>query len=111
MKTYLLVLLSTFALNYSIAQTCEEMMQLIKSESYGTAYANYNSDAISKVTFYNVRIDYQTYYYAIVCFKQEYSYGCSEYIYQVASNTQMYYSMNYMNSAGEAFLAIHTALQ
>jgi len=78
-------------------------MEFVKSESYGTTYTSYNSDAISKVTFYDVSVDYQTYYFAIVCFKKEYSYGCSEYIYQVASNTKMYYSMNYLNSAGKAF--------
>ncbi len=88
---------------YAKAQTCEEYMDFVKSESYGTTYSSYNSDAISKVTFYNVSIDYQTYYFAIVCFKSEYSYSCSEYIYQVASNTKMYYSMNYLNSAGKAF--------
>ena len=48
-------------------------------------------------------IKYQTYYFAIVCFKQKYSYGCNEYIYQVASNTKFNYSYNYLNSAGKAF--------
>lgn len=83
--------------------SCEEYMALVKSKSYGTTYTSYNSEAISKVTFYDVRIDYQTFYFAIVCFKSKYSYGCSEYIYQVASNTKMYYSINYLNSAGKAF--------
>ena len=79
-------------------------MEYVKSESYGTTYSSYNSEAISKVTFYNLTIDYQSYYFAIVCFKGgNYSYGCTEYIYQVASNIQTYYSMNYLNSAGEAF--------
>lgn len=85
------------------AQTCDEIMEHVKSESYGTTYTSYNSDAISKVTFYDVMIDYQTYYFAIVCFKQEYSYGCNEYIYQVASNTKTSYSINYLSSAGKAF--------
>ncbi|MCB0762923.1 MAG: hypothetical protein KDC12_15465 [Flavobacteriales bacterium] len=84
------------------AQTCDEIMEAVKSENYGTTYYSYNSDAISKVTFYDVMIDYQYYYFAIVCFKREY-YGCTEYIYQVSSNTKMYYSMNYLTSAGEAF--------
>lgn len=85
------------------AQSCEEMMEYVKSEAYGTTYNSYTSDAISKVTFYNVSIDYQTYYFAIVCFKQEYSYGCNEYIYQVGSNTKINYSLNYLDSAGKAF--------
>lgn len=85
------------------AQTCDEFMAYIKSTGYGTTYASYNSDAISKVTFYTVTLDYQTHHFAIVCFKQNYSYGCSEYIYQVSSNTQLNYSMNYLSSAGKAF--------
>ncbi|MDG1731050.1 MAG: hypothetical protein P8K68_01590 [Algibacter sp.] len=85
------------------AQSCDEMMQFVKSKSYGTTYTSYDSEAISKVTFYDVRIDYQTYYFAIVCFKREYSYSCNEYIYQVGSSTKMYYSMNYLDSAGKAF--------
>ena len=103
MKRLTLILFLIIAVYSTKAQTCQEYMEFVKSESYGTTYTSYNSDAISKVTFYDVSVDYQTYYFAIVCFKKEYSYGCSEYIYQVASNTKMYYSMNYLNSAGKAF--------
>lgn len=102
MKKLLTLLIILFGLINLKAQTCDEVMEFVKSESYGTTYHSYNSDAISKVTFYDVMIDYQYYYFAIVCFKREY-YGCSEYIYQVSSNTKMYYSMNYLNSAGKAF--------
>jgi|SRR5690606_3033469 len=102
MKRFKLILILLITAFSTKAQTCEEYMDFVKSESYGTTYTSYNSDAISKVTFYDVTVDYQTYYFAIVCFKKEY-YGCSEYIYQVASNTKMYYSMNYLNSAGKAF--------
>jgi len=102
-KFILMGFLLLICMNNANAQTCEEWMKFVKSESFGTSYTNYNSDAISKVTFYDVTIEYQSYYFAIVCFKQEYSYNCSEYIYQVASNTRMYYSMDYLNSAGKAF--------
>lgn len=85
------------------SQSCAELIQYVKENSYGTTYSNYNSEAISKVTFYSITADYQTYYYAIVCFKNKYSYKCSEYIYQVSSNTKLNYSMNYLNSAGKAF--------
>lgn len=85
------------------SQDCDEMIAFVQSRSYGTTYTSYNSDAISKVTFYDVVIDYKTYYFAVVCFKQKYSYSCSEYIYQVASNTKMNYSINYYDSAGKAF--------
>lgn len=86
------------------AQSCAEIMDYVKKEGgYGTTYTSYNSDAISKVTFYQVSVDYQTLYFAIVCFKKKYSYSCSEYIYQVGSNTKFHYSLNYLNSAGEAF--------
>jgi len=85
------------------AQSCEELMQSIQSDNYGTTYISYTSEAISKVTFYDVYIDYQTYYFAIVCFKRKYSYGCNEYIYRVSSNTKLNYALNYLDSAGEAF--------
>lgn len=98
-----ILFLSIFCCIYlSNAQSCDELMRSIKSENYGTTYTSYNSEAISKVTFYDVMIDYQTYYFAIVCFKKDY-YGCSEYLYQVASNTKLNYSMNYYDSAGKAF--------
>jgi hypothetical protein len=85
------------------AQTCDEVMRYVKSKGYGTDYTSYNSDAISKVTFYDIVIDHKTEYFAIVCFKSKYSYGCAKYIYQVASNTESNYSINYYNSAGKAF--------
>jgi hypothetical protein len=87
----------------SNGQSCEEYMDYVKSKSYGTTYTSFNSDAISKVTFYNITIDYKTYYFAIVCFKKKYSITCTEYIYQVESNTKMNYSLNYIESAGKAF--------
>lgn len=94
-------ILCVFKLN---AQSCDEIMEFVKSKDYGTTYTSYNSTAISKVTFYSVSVDYQTHYFAIVCFKpNEYSYNCSEYIYKVGSNTKFNYSSNYYNSAGKAF--------
>jgi hypothetical protein len=100
MIAFLFLLCMTFNTN---AQSCDEIMEYVKSQGYGTSYTSYDSDAISKVTFYQMTIDYQTYYFAIVCFKQKYSYGCSEYIYQVGSNTKLNYSLNYIDSAGKAF--------
>ncbi|MEB8345870.1 hypothetical protein OO010_07420 [Flavobacteriaceae bacterium KMM 6898] len=89
--------------NYIQAQTCEELMKYVKSESYGSSYSSPTSDAISKVTFHTISIDYKTHYFAIVCFKEKYSYQCNEYLYIVGSNTKMNYSMNYFDSAGKAF--------
>ena len=103
MKRILLTILFTFGILNLNAQTCEEWIEFVKSESYGTTYNSYNSDAISKVTFYDVIIDYKSYYFAIVCFKKKNSYSCKEYIYQVASNTKFNYSFNYISSAGKAF--------
>jgi hypothetical protein len=103
MKRILFYLILIFGIFNANAQSCEEWMKYVKANGYGTTYTSYNSDAISKVTFYDVRIDYQTYYFAIVCFKKEYSYSCNEYIYQVSSSTRSNYSYNYMNSAGKAF--------
>ena len=96
----LFLLLGSLQLN---AQTCEELMEYVKEQSTGTTYTSYMSEAISKVTFYTITVDYKTLYFAIVCFKQKYSYGCSEYIYQVGSSTKFNYSINYLNSAGKAF--------
>lgn len=103
MKKILLCLLIVFSTSIAKSQSCEELMEFIKSESYGSTYSSPTSDAISEVTFYTVHIDYDTYYFAIVCFKPKYSYGCNEYLYQVGSNTKFNYSINYLNSAGEAF--------
>lgn len=100
-KLFLLILM--LGISKLEGQTCNEIMNFVKSESYGTTYNSYTSDAISKVTFYDIMIDYQHYHFAIVCFKREYSFNCAEYVYQVSSNTKFNYSMNYMNSAGEAF--------
>ena len=104
MKTLISILVIFFTTITVKAQTCDEFIEYVKKEGgYGTTYTSYNSDAISKVTFYQVTVDYKTLYFAIVCFKQKYSYSCSEYIYQVGSNTKFNYSINYLNSAGKAF--------
>ncbi len=100
-KIYCIIFFFAIVLKLN-SQTCTEVMEYVKAESYGTTYYSYSSDAISKVTFYTVYIDTQVYYFAIVCFKNN-SYGCSEYIYQVGSNTKLNYSLNYNKSAGEAF--------
>lgn len=87
---------------FSFSQTCDEYISWVKSKGYGSTYYSYNSEAISKVTFYDIQVDYEYFYFAIVCFKNDY-YGCDEYIYQVASGTKYSYSLNYLNSAGKAF--------
>lgn len=104
MKKVIIFLFVSLMANDMKAQSCDEIMAYVKKEGgYGTTYSSFNSDAISKVTFYQLTVDYKKHYFAIVCFKKEYSYGCSEYIYQVASNTKFNYSFNYLNSAGKAF--------
>ena len=102
MKKILVIIILTFGFLNVQAQSCQELLKTVKS-NYGTTYTSYNSDAISKVTFYSVNIDFKTYYFAIVCFKQKYSFGCNEYIYQVGSNTKLNYSLDYYDSAGKAF--------
>ena len=100
MKKILITLVFLFGLSTSNAQsTCQELIDYVKSESYGTTYMSYNSDAISQVTFYTVVDGYDYYYFAIVRFANSYQ----DYIYQVASNTKSNYSMNYLTSAGKAF--------
>src|SRR5690606_35610026 len=102
MKRYSLILLLCIGMSASNAQDCDEFMEYVKSKSYGTTYHSYLSEAISKVTFYEVSINHQYHYFAIVCFKRDYS-GCSEYLYQVVSSTKFDYSRSYINSAGKAF--------
>lgn len=101
MKNYLLlVALIIGCLSTSAQTSCYEIIDYVKSKSYGTTYYSYNSDAISQVAFYNFTDDsYNTYYFAIVRFTSSYN----EYIYQVGSNTKFNYSLNYNNSAGKAF--------
>lgn len=103
MKKIISILVLFFVAFQVNAQTCDEVIEYVKSESHGTTYRSYNSDAISKVTFYRITVDYQTLHFAIVCFKEKYSYGCTEYIYQVGMNTKLNYSLEYLNSAGKAF--------
>lgn len=85
------------------AQTCEELIEFVKEEGYETTYSSPTSTAISKVSFYEVTIDYDDYYFAIVCFKKKYSYSCSEYIYQIDAQTKYNYSISYLKNAGKAF--------
>jgi hypothetical protein len=97
-------LLTLFTLSTSIySQSCEEYKNIVKRSATGTTYYSYTSSSISEVTFYTLSIDYQNYHYAIVCFKT--SFGCSEYIYQVSSDTEINYSIHYLRSAGEAYWA------
>jgi hypothetical protein len=103
MKNILLYLVLMAATLGVKAQSCEELMQHVKSKGYGSSYTSFNSDAISKVTFYDITIDYKYYHFAIVCFKRKNSYSCDEYIYQVGSNTKFNYSSRYLTSAGQAF--------
>lgn len=104
MKNILLTTIFTLLAVNINAQSCDEIMAYVKSKSYGSTYSSPTSTAISKVTFYTTSIDYKTYYFAIVCFKEnEYSYNCNEYIYQVGRNTKFNYGNDYLDSAGKAF--------
>jgi hypothetical protein len=85
------------------AQSCDELMKYVKVNGYGTTYNSLTSDAISKVTFYEMAIDYNYYYFAIVCFERKHTYSCDEYLYVVNSNTKFNYATNYQSSAGQAF--------
>lgn len=86
------------------SQSCDDLIEYVKSEGRGSTYYSPTISSISKVTFYRAEIDDETNYFAIVCFKEnKYSSNCTEYIYQVGRNTQFNYSLNYSDSAGEAF--------
>lgn len=102
-KIALAFIFFTFGTIILKAQTsCSDMIEMVQSESYGTTYYSYDSDAISQVTFHEFSDDsYNTYYFAIVKFTNSYN----EYIYQVGSRTKFNYSMDYLDSAGKAFWA------
>ena len=96
----LLFCIAILSTDLSAQNSCADMIDLVKSKGYGTAYSSYSSDAISQVTFYDVTdASYKTFYFAIVRFKSSYT----DYIYQVGSNTKSNYAMNYNDSAGKAF--------
>ncbi len=103
MKTILTTITFLFLSSLVFSQSCEEQIEYLEDNYYGSTYSSPLSTAISQVTFYEATIDYSTVYFAVVCFKSKYSYGCSEYLYQVGSNTKYNYSMNYLDSAGKAF--------
>ena len=70
---------------------------MVENQGIGTTYYSYDSDAISEVTFYEISDEsYNDYYFAVVRFTSSYE----EYIYQVDSDTEFNYSMEYMDSAG-----------
>ncbi|WP_426429957.1 hypothetical protein ACPX19_10495 [Winogradskyella sp. HB-48] len=99
MRLIAVLLFGCFSLINVNAQSCSELLELVKSKSYGVTYYSYDSEAISQVTFYEVSENYETYYFAVVRFTSSYK----QYIYQVGSNTKFNYSLNYMDSAGKAF--------
>ena len=102
MRKFICPVILFFMIHAVQAQTCDDVLRYVKSSGYGTTYSSFNSDAISKVTFYTITEDYEYRYYAIVCFKKEY-FGCTEYIYQVGPRTKSNYSSSYIFSAGKAF--------
>lgn|SRR5690606_10661149 len=82
---------------------CGELIESLKEYVEPVVYRSYSSSVISKVSFYDVHLQDGSYYFAVVCFKSEYSYQCKEYIYMVDSDTKTKYSVSYYSSAGQAF--------
>lgn len=99
MKLIFSILLLCFVINLQ-AQSCKETLDFVKSKGYGITYYSPSSKAVSQITFYNVSIEYKTYYFAVVKFTSNFY---KEYIYLVGLNTKYNYSMNYLDGAGEAF--------
>ena len=103
MRYILITLIFLLQVQNSQSQTCDDLIDQIEMNYQASTYTSYTSTAISTVSFYTVNEDFKTHYFAIVCFKQEYGYGCNKYIYKVSSDTKWNYSVNYLSSAGEAF--------
>lgn len=101
MKKLIFILAIIFSVSNSYSQSsCDDMLEMVENQGYGTSYYSYDSDAISEVTFYEISDDsYNDYYFAVVRFTSSYE----DYIYQVDSDTEFNYSINYLTSAGEAF--------
>ena len=102
MKALFFILIACTS-QYGLSQSCQEQIAYLEENHYGSTYSSPLSDAVVEVTFYDVTVDYDELHFAVVCFKREYSYGCSEYLYQVGWDTETNYSMRYLDSAGKAF--------
>lgn len=100
MKTLFLILLTFVFTSINAQSSCSDIIENVKSNGYGSSFFSPSSEAISQVTFYDVTVDYKSYYFAVIKFSSNFS---KEYIYQVGSNTKMNYSMNYLTSAGKSF--------
>jgi len=95
------IIITKLYFTISLGQSsCNEIIDNVKSNGRGQTFFSPSSEAISQVTFYDVTIEYKTYYFAIVKFTSNFY---KEYIYQVGNNTKMNYSMNYLTSAGKSF--------
>ena len=100
-KYYLiLVLLTTLSSNLN-GQSCNELMEIVKTKDFGITLYSLGSSSISSVSFHQFSIDYKMYYFAVVCFKN--GFLCSEYIYQVGPTTYYDYLRSYHSSAGKAY--------
>ena len=96
MKTILIISWMLICSCNLYAQSCELLIDFVKSKTQGDTYIAYDSQIISKVTFYYLRIDSKKHYFAIVCFRRkERPSTCDEYIYQVASNTILRYALDH----------------
>ena len=87
---------------YSKKTSCDDFIKTLRDNISSNTYTSYDSSSIALVEFYSTIIDNQYHYYAIVCFYTKNG-GCTDFIYQVSSNTEYYYSSNYKISAGKAF--------
>tara|TARA_R110002167_G_scaffold182335_1_gene382730 strand:+ start:290 stop:592 length:303 start_codon:yes stop_codon:yes gene_type:complete len=98
MRNYIIIIVFLSSISNIHAQySCDELLEMVENQGIGTTYYSYDSDAISEVTFYEISDEsYNDYYFAVVRFTSSYE----EYIYQVDSDTEFNYSMEYMDSAG-----------
>lgn len=94
---------SNYKKRYNSENACIDFIKLIKSKGTGTDYYSRSSRAISRVTFYTIFNEGKYYYFAIVCFRRKELNTCKEYIYQVNSETESFYSAFYNESAGKTF--------
>ncbi|WP_379964610.1 hypothetical protein [Epilithonimonas sp. UC225_85] len=100
MKKIFLVIITFFFVSINAQSSCNEILESVKSNGRAQTFFSPSSEAVSQITFYDVTVEYKTYYFAVVKFSSNLY---KEYIYQVGSNTKMNYSMNYLTSAGKSF--------
>ncbi len=100
MKT-ILIFFALMGTTQLCSQSCVEFLSQVKSSAQAMTLNTYENETVKSVSFYDLIIDAQYRYFAIVCFKTKSE--CNEYLYEVNSLTKTYYSLYYLSSPLNTF--------